>query len=69
MKKRLKIVNGRKSKGLTQKDFVEIINDNDKDIKISRSYLSVLENGKMDPSLKVAKRIAEVLNLRLDDIF
>ena len=39
-----------------------------KGVKVSASYLSMLSSGKKDPSLKLARRIAEVLEMRFSDV-
>lgn len=45
----------RKEKGLTQKELAELSG-------ITREYLSYLENGKYQCTIKTAKRIAKVLD-------
>ncbi len=39
-----------------------------KEVGISSSYLSDIENGKKDGSVSVVKRIAEILRVDIDDI-
>lgn len=38
-------------------------------VKISTGYLSKIERGEVDPSLKVAVRIAKALDCTLNDLF
>ncbi len=38
-------------------------------LQISRSYLNRIENGKSNPSITMAVRIAKALNVTLNDIF
>jgi putative transcriptional regulator len=52
----------REEKGLTQADLAELL-------KISENYLGKIERGKSIPSMKLAVRIAKLLNCKLDDIF
>lgn len=39
------------------------------DSDINRNYLSDLENGRRNPSLKVLERIAQALNISLAELF
>ncbi|MGN4715644.1 helix-turn-helix transcriptional regulator [Bacillus cereus group sp. MYBK226-2] len=57
-----KITNYRKEKGITQEDLALKVG-------ITRAYLSNLENGKYNPSLDVALRIAEILESTVEKIF
>ena len=52
----------RKSKGYTQTQLA-------KDAKISRPYLSNVENDKVEPTAKIMFRIAKVLNEKIEVIF
>jgi putative transcriptional regulator len=52
----------REQKQLTQKQLAEKLN-------VSRSWLEKVENGKVEPSLKLALRIAAVLGCSIEDIF
>lgn len=52
----------RKKLDITQDDLA-------KRVKISRAYLSNLENGKYTPSLEVAYNIARELNTSIDELF
>ena len=36
---------------------------------VSRQTINAIENNKYDPTLKLAFRLAEVLSLKVDDIF
>ncbi|RIN44407.1 helix-turn-helix domain-containing protein [Staphylococcus simulans] len=38
-------------------------------IKISRSYLSDIENGNKNPSIKTVKKLADSLGLSVTDLF
>jgi putative transcriptional regulator len=52
----------REQKQLTQEQLAS-------KLKVSRSWLEKVENGKVDPSLKLALRIAAVLDCSIEDIF
>ena len=52
----------RKNLGLSQEEFA-------KAIKVSRQTVSSIENGKYNPSLKLAMDIAKVFNTTVEDIF
>jgi len=39
------------------------------EVKVSRQTLNAIENGKYDPTLLLAFRIAEVFKMRVDEIF
>lgn len=52
----------RNSKNLSQKQVAERA-------KISRAFYTHIENGHRTPSMKVAKRLADALDLSLDDFF
>jgi len=40
-----------------------------KKIGISRAYLSMLENGRLKPSIRMMRRIAQGLGMKPEDIF
>ncbi|MDK7927078.1 MAG: helix-turn-helix transcriptional regulator [Staphylococcus simulans] len=52
----------RKQRNLTQKQLAD-------QIKISRSYLSDIENGNKNPSAKTVKKLADSLGLSVTDLF
>lgn len=60
MKNRLEEI--RKEKGLNQQELAEIL-------QVSRQTISSLENGRYNPSLILAFKIAAYFNLRIEDIF
>ena len=57
-----KLRNIRKEQNLTQKNLSSMVN-------IHRSYYSMIENGKRNPSLQVAISLKRALNYQNDDIF
>ncbi len=57
-----KIQEFREEKGYTQKQLAELL-------KISENYLNKIERGKRTPSLKLAVRIAKLLDCTLNDLF
>lgn len=57
-----KINDFRLKKGYTQQELADLL-------KISLGHLSKIERGDRDPSLKLAVRIAKVLDCKLDDLF
>ena len=59
---RLKQKKLRKEQNLTQKNLSSMVN-------IHRCYYSTIENGKRNPSLKVAISLKRALNYQYDDIF
>ena len=59
---RVKLKKLRKEQKLTQKNLSSMVN-------IHRSYYSMIENGKRNPSLKVAISLKRALNNQYDDIF
>jgi len=59
---REKLIKHRKNLGLTQEQLA-------KKAYISRAYLTNLESGKYTPSLKVARRLSEILNSSVDELF
>ena len=52
----------RKEHGLSQDELA-------KRCSVSRQTINAIENNKYDPTLKLAFRLAEVLSLKVDDIF
>lgn len=60
--KRLKIVEARRKKGLTQDELAYRVG-------ISRAFLSNIERGEHDPSLKVAQLISKELGESTDYFF
>ncbi|HSQ87559.1 helix-turn-helix transcriptional regulator [Romboutsia sp.] len=59
---RVKLKNLRREKQLTQEEIA-------KQIGITRAYYTNLEQGRGNPSLKLASRIKEILSYEKDDIF
>lgn len=57
-----KIQKFREEKGLTQENLADLL-------KISEDYLGKIERGKRVPSMKLAVRIAKLLDCKLDDLF
>jgi putative transcriptional regulator len=60
MKNRIRVL--RAEKGWTQADLAKALD-------VSRNSVNAIENGKYDPSLPLAFRIAEVFRLRIEEIF
>jgi len=60
MRKKLREL--RKMKNLTQDEMAKILN-------ISRAYYGMIETGKRNPNLLLAKKIAEFHNINLEEIF
>jgi putative transcriptional regulator len=60
MKNRLK--NLRNQKKMTQEDLADIIG-------VSRQTINAIEKEKFDPSLPTAFKMAELFNLKIEDIF
>lgn len=60
MKNRLEEI--RKSKGLNQEELAEIL-------EVSRQTISSLENGRYNPSIILAFKIARYFNMTIEDIF
>ena len=52
----------RKQKGINQEDLANIL-------KVSRQTISSLENGRYNPSILLAFKIARYFNLKIEDIF
>jgi len=60
MKNKLKVF--RAMKGITQKDLA-------KDLFVTRQSIVSIENGKYDPSLKLAFKIVKYFDVKIEDIF
>ncbi len=60
MKNRIRVL--RAERGWTQADLAERL-------EVSRNSVNAIENGKYDPSLPLAFRIAEVFKLTIEEIF
>jgi putative transcriptional regulator len=60
MKNRIRVL--RAERNWTQADLAERLD-------VSRNSVNSIENGKYDPSLPLAFRIADVFGLRIEDIF
>ncbi|TCM18649.1 Xre family transcriptional regulator [Novosphingobium sp. PhB165] len=60
MKNRLKVL--RAERGWSQQDLAERL-------EVSRQSVNAIETGKYDPSLPLAFRIAELFDMRIEDIF
>lgn len=58
MRSKLKLA--RKSAGLKQEELAERIG-------VTKSFISYIESGRMNPSLNVAFDIAEILNIDIDE--
>ena len=52
----------RKDKNLTQSELAEKVG-------VTKDYISMIERGKKNPGIFLAKRIAVVLNSTIDEIF
>ncbi len=52
----------RKAKGLKQEELAEIL-------AVSRQTISSLENGRYNPSLHLALKIARYFDMKIEDIF
>ncbi len=60
MKNRLEEI--RKSRGMTQEELANIL-------EVSRQTIGSLENGRYNPSIILAFKIAKFFNLTIEDIF
>lgn len=60
--KRIALQQHRKKKKVTQQDMAEILD-------ISPVYYGMIERGERNPTLELAKDIADVLDSTVDDIF
>ena len=60
MKNRIRVL--RAEKGWSQAELAEKVG-------VSRNSINAVENGKFDPSLPLAFRIAETFALRIEDVF
>jgi putative transcriptional regulator len=52
----------REERGLTQEAMAQIVD-------VTRQTILFLEKGKYNPSLRLAHQIAQVFNLRIEDVF
>lgn len=62
MKLVTKIKSYREKVGMTQSELAEVVN-------VRRETIVCLENGKYNPSLKLAMDIAKVFNVQVEDLF
>ena len=60
MKNRIRVL--RAEKGWSQAELAERVH-------VSRNSINAVENGKFDPSLPLAFRIADVFGLTIEDVF
>src|SRR5262245_54141133 len=60
MKNRIRVL--RAERGWTQADLAERL-------EVSRNSVNAIENGKYDPSLPLAFKIAEIFKLKIEEIF
>lgn len=60
MKNRIRVL--RAEKGWSQAELAQRV-------KVSRNSINAVENGKFDPSLPLAFRIADAFGLRIEDVF
>lgn len=60
MKNRLREL--RKEKGINQEELADIL-------EVTRQTIGSLENGRYDPSINLAFKIAKYFNLQIEDIF
>ena len=60
MKNRIRVL--RAEKGWTQADLAQLLD-------VSRNSVNAIENGKYDPSLPLAFRIAELFSLSIEQVF
>ncbi len=60
MNNRIRVL--RAEKRWSQADLAEIV-------KVSRNSINTIENGKFDPSLPLAFRIADAFGLRIEEVF
>ena len=60
MNKRIRLL--RAEKGWSQAEL-------DERVQVSRNSINAVENGKFDPSLPLAFRIADVFELKIEDVF
>jgi len=60
MKNRIEEI--RKERSLRQEELAEIL-------QVSRQTISSLENGRYNPSIKMAFKVAAFFNMKIEDIF
>ena len=58
----IKIQRLRKEKSLTQEDLAE-------EVKISRTHMGHIEQGRKSPSLELLERLSRALKVKLSDLF
>jgi putative transcriptional regulator len=59
---RTKLINLRRMHGLTQQEIAD-------KLKVTRSFYGMIETGDRNPTLDLAKKIAEMFNANIEDIF
>ena len=62
MKLITKIKEYREKRGMKQSELAELVN-------VRRETIVCLENGKYNPSLKLAMDIAKIFNIQVEDLF
>jgi putative transcriptional regulator len=60
MKNRIRVL--RAEKGWSQAELAQVVG-------VSRNSINTIENGKFDPSLPLAFRIADAFALKIEDVF
>jgi putative transcriptional regulator len=60
MKNRLRVL--RAEKGMSQAELGQLVG-------VSRNSINAVENGKFDPSLPLAFRIADAFGLKIEEVF
>lgn len=60
--KREQLIKARKSLGLTQANMATAVG-------VHRSYYGLIENGNRNPTLRIASKIATVLNSNIEQLF
>jgi putative transcriptional regulator len=60
MKNRIRVL--RAETGMSQAELGRLV-------RVSRNSINAVENGKFDPSLPLAFRIADVFGLKIEDVF
>jgi putative transcriptional regulator len=60
--RRTELINSRKLMGFTQ---AYVANE----IGVNRSYYGLIENGNRNPTLKIATKIASILNSSIEELF
>lgn len=62
MKKRINLTVARIRKGINQKDFAKILG-------VTNQSISDYENGRLNPSYEMMKKISEELDTSVDELF